>query len=100
FLDLIKEAYRQRSDLPNLLLDPEFSAWILKAQDSWRMVIQTASRLGIPCLALSASLNYFDSYRRDRLPQNLTQAQRDFFGAHTYERVDREGIFHTEWSEH
>ncbi len=99
FLDLIKEAYRQRPDLPNLLLHPEFSAWILKAQDSWRMVIQTANRLGIPCLALSASLNYFDSYRREQLPQNLTQAQRDFFGAHTYERVDQEGIFHTEWSE-
>jgi len=100
FLDLIKEAYRQRPDLPNLLLHPEFSAWILKAQDSWRIVIQTANRLGIPCLALSASLNYFDSYRRDRLPQNLTQAQRDFFGAHTYERVDREGVFHTEWFTH
>ncbi|NIS59268.1 MAG: NADP-dependent phosphogluconate dehydrogenase [Proteobacteria bacterium] len=99
FLDLIKEAYSHQPDLPNLLLHPEFSAWILKAQDSWRTVIRTANRLGIPCLALSASLNYFDSYRRDRLPQNLTQAQRDFFGAHTYERVDREGIFHTEWSE-
>jgi 6-phosphogluconate dehydrogenase len=100
FLDLIKEAYRHQPDLPNLLLHPEFSAWILKAQDSWRMVIQTANKLGIPCLALSASLSYFDSYRRDRLPQNLTQAQRDFFGAHTYERVDREGVFHTEWSVH
>ncbi len=100
FLDLIKEAYRTRPDLPNLLLHPEFSRWILKAQDSWRSVVQTANGLGIPCLALSASLNYFDSYRRDRLPQNLTQAQRDFFGAHTYERVDREGIFHTEWGEH
>jgi len=97
FLDLIKEAYRQRPNLPNLLLHPELSAWILKAQESWRQVIGTASQLGIPCLALSASLNYFDSYRRDRLPQNLTQAQRDFFGAHTYERVDREGVFHTEW---
>jgi len=100
FLDLIKEAYSGQPDLPNLLLHPAFTAWILKAQDSWRKVIGAANRLGIPCLALSASLNYFDSYRRDRLPQNLTQAQRDFFGAHTYERVDREGIFHTEWSEH
>ncbi len=100
FLDLIKEAYRSRPDLPNLLLHPEFTNWILKAQDSWRKVIRTANGLGIPCLALSASLNYFDSYRRDRLPQNLTQAQRDFFGAHTYERVDREGIFHTEWGQH
>jgi 6-phosphogluconate dehydrogenase len=100
FLDLIKEAYLQRPDLPNLLLHPEFSAWILEAQDSWRRVIQVANDLGIPCLALSASLSYFDSYRRDRLPQNLTQAQRDFFGAHTYERVDREGVFHTDWSIH
>jgi len=100
FLDLIKEAYRSRADLPNLLLHPEFGDWVLRAQDSWRMVVGTANGLGIPCLALSASLNYFDSYRRDRLPQNLTQAQRDFFGAHTYERVDREGIFHTEWSQH
>jgi 6-phosphogluconate dehydrogenase len=99
FLDLIKEAYRARPDLPNLLLHPEFSNWVLKAQDAWRSVVQTANGLGIPCLALSASLNYFDSYRRDRLPQNLTQAQRDLFGAHTYERVDREGIFHTEWGE-
>ena len=97
FLDLIKEAYLRRPDLPNLLLNPEFSAWIMEAQDSWRSVVQTANRLGVPCLALSASLSYFDSYRRERLPQNLTQAQRDFFGAHTYERVDREGIFHTEW---
>jgi len=100
FLDLIKEAYWSQPDLPNLLLHPEFGNWILKAQDAWRMVIQTANGLGIPCLALSGSLNYFDSYRRDRLPQNLTQAQRDFFGAHTYERVDREGIFHTEWGQH
>jgi 6-phosphogluconate dehydrogenase len=100
FLDLIKEAYLQQPGLPNLLLHPQFSAWILKAQDSWRQVIQVANDLGIPCLGLSASLSYFDSYRRDRLPQNLTQAQRDFFGAHTYERVDREGVFHTDWSTH
>ncbi len=99
FLDRIKAAYRDRPDLPNLLLHPEFRGWMIKAQDGWRMVIQTANRLGIPCLAFSASLGYFDSYRRGRLPQNLTQAQRDFFGAHTYERVDREGIFHTEWQD-
>jgi 6-phosphogluconate dehydrogenase len=99
FLDRIKEAYRGQPDLPNLLLHPEFRVWISRAQASWRTVIQTANRLGIPCLALSTSLSYFDSYRRDRLPQNLTQAQRDFFGAHTYERVDREGVFHTEWQE-
>ena len=99
FLDRIREAYLDRADLPNLLLHPAFSAWLLKAQDSWRRAVQVAIRLGVPCLALSASLGYFDSYRRDRLPQNLTQAQRDFFGAHTYGRVDREGIFHTEWQD-
>ncbi|MBW2305528.1 MAG: NADP-dependent phosphogluconate dehydrogenase [Deltaproteobacteria bacterium] len=99
FLDRIKEAYLHHSDLPNLLLYPEFIAWLSKAQDRWRMVIQTANGLGIPCLAFSASLGYFDSYRKDRLPQNLTQAQRDFFGAHTYERVDREGVFHSNWNE-
>jgi 6-phosphogluconate dehydrogenase len=99
FLDRIKEAYLEKPDLPNMLVHPEFRSWISKAQDSWRMVIQTTNRLGIPCLAFSASLGYFDSYRRDRLPQNLTQAQRDFFGAHTYERTDREGIFHTEWQD-
>jgi 6-phosphogluconate dehydrogenase len=99
FLDRIKAAYLDEPGLPNMLIHPEFKGWISNAQDAWRMVIQTANRLGIPCLAFSASLNYFDSYRRGRLPQNLTQAQRDFFGAHTYERVDREGIFHTEWQE-
>jgi len=99
FLDRIKEAYRQQPDLPNLLVYSEFNNWLSKAQDRWRMAIQTANGLGIPCMAFSASLGYFDSYRRDRLPQNLTQAQRDFFGAHTYERVDKEGIFHTNWGE-
>jgi 6-phosphogluconate dehydrogenase len=99
FLDLIKEAYRREPDLPNLLLHPEFRAWLLDAQQSWRLVAATAAQLGIPALALQASLGYFDSYRRERLPQNLTQAQRDYFGAHTYERVDKEGIFHTQWQE-
>ncbi len=99
FLDRIKEAYLNHPDLPNLLVYPDFNAWLSKAQDRWRMVIQTSNGLGIPCLAFSASLGYFDSYRRARLPQNLTQAQRDFFGAHTYERVDREGVFHTDWQE-
>ncbi|UCF92666.1 MAG: NADP-dependent phosphogluconate dehydrogenase [Desulfobacterales bacterium] len=97
FLDLIKEAYQQQPGLANLLLHPGFSGWLEDAQEAWRLVLATTARLGIPALALSASLGYFDSYRRDRLPQNLTQAQRDFFGAHTYERLDKEGIFHTEW---
>ncbi len=67
-------------------------------QEAWRFVVQTAVGMGIPVLALSASLAYFDAYRSERLPANLTQAQRDYFGAHTYRRVDREGTFHTEWN--
>lgn len=98
FLNKIKHAFDQNPALPNLLLAPEFKQTILDRQTAWREVIATAAHLGIPVPAFSASLDYFDSYRRDRLPQNLTQAQRDYFGAHTYERVDKEGSFHTEWT--
>jgi 6-phosphogluconate dehydrogenase len=98
FLEPISEAFRKRKRLPNLLLDPAFKRWVRKAQPRWRFAVQTANKLGIPVLAMSSSLAYFDSYRRENLPQNLTQAQRDFFGAHTYERTDREGVFHTEWN--
>ncbi len=99
FLNKIKAAYDQNSKLPNLLLAPEFKQTILDRQSAWREVIATAAKVGIPVPAFSASLDYFDSYRRIRLPQNLTQAQRDYFGAHTYERTDKEGFFHTEWME-
>ena len=99
FLNKIKAAYDQDAKLPNLLLAPEFKQTILDRQDAWREVIATAARIGIPVPAFSASLDYFDSYRRSRLPQNLTQAQRDYFGAHTYQRTDKDGIFHTEWPE-
>lgn len=99
FLNKIKAAYDQDGKLPNLLLAPEFKQTILDRQDAWREVIATAAKVGIPVPAFSASLDYFDSYRRARLPQNLTQAQRDYFGAHTYQRTDKEGIFHTEWPE-
>jgi len=98
FLDDIREAFRKRKRLPNLLLDPNFKRSVRKAQPKWRFALQTAIKLGVPTLAMSGSLAYYDSYRRANLPQNLTQAQRDFFGAHTYERTDREGHFHTEWS--
>ena len=98
FLNLIKEAFRRRPDLPNLLLDEHFTQSILSKEKAWRTVVMTAAQIGIPVPAFSASLDYFDSYRRERLPQNLTQAQRDYFGAHTYERIDREGSFHTEWT--
>jgi len=68
-------------------------------QNSWREVIQTAVGIGIPMPAISASLSYFDAYRSKHLPANLTQAQRDYFGAHTYRRLDKEGTFHTQWEE-
>ncbi|MGF1537055.1 MAG: NADP-dependent phosphogluconate dehydrogenase [Elainellaceae cyanobacterium] len=97
FLDKIKEAYHQNPKLPNLLLAPEFIQTILDRQEAWREVLTTANTLGIAVPAFSASLDYFDSYRREVLPQNLTQAQRDYFGAHTYQRVDKEGTFHTQW---
>lgn len=99
FLDKIKNAFNENPKLPNLLLAPEFKQTILDRQEAWRDVLVVSNQLGIPVPAFSASLDYFDSYRRDRLPQNLTQAQRDYFGAHTYERTDKEGVFHTEWAQ-
>ena len=99
FLDKIKKAFNDNPALPNLLLAPEFKQSILDRQTAWREVLMLANELGIPVPAFSASLDYFDSYRRASLPQNLTQAQRDYFGAHTYERTDkpRGEFFHTEW---
>jgi 6-phosphogluconate dehydrogenase len=101
FLNKIKSAYKENPSLPNLLLAPEFKQSILDRQAAWREVLCVANTLGIAVPAFSASLDYFDSYRRDRLPQNLTQAQRDYFGAHTYERIDRPRgeFFHTEWTQ-
>jgi 6-phosphogluconate dehydrogenase len=97
FLDRIKEAFDKDPKLENLLLAPYFTSAVEKAQDSWRNVVATAARLGIPVPAFSAALCYYDGYRRERLPANLLQAQRDYFGAHTYERVDDPGTFHTDW---
>jgi len=97
FLDKIKQAWQREPNLANLLMDREFAEAIMGRQSRWRMVVQTAARMGVPVPAFAASLGYFDSYRRDRLPANLIQAQRDLFGAHTYERVDKPGTFHTEW---
>jgi 6-phosphogluconate dehydrogenase len=100
FLDKIKSAFQDNPTLPNLLLASEFKQTILDRQQAWREVLATANKLGVPVPAFSASLDYFDSYRRASLPQNLTQAQRDYFGAHTYERTDkaRGEFFHTEWT--
>jgi len=93
----ITDAYRRNPALTNLLLDDAFREAVETRQSALRRVVQTAIELGIPALALSSALAYYDAYRSERLPANLTQAQRDFFGAHTYRRVDREGVFHTEW---
>jgi 6-phosphogluconate dehydrogenase len=98
FLNKIANAYRENPSLPNLLLASEFRQTILDRQSAWRSVVANAAKFGIPIPAFSASLDYFDSYRRANLPQNLTQAQRDYFGAHTYERADKPGVFHTEWA--
>lgn len=97
FLHRIKEAYDHNANLANLLLDPYFKEIVENAQESWRKLVSTAAELGIPVPAFSSALNYYDSYRNPRLAANMIQAQRDYFGAHTYERIDKEGTFHTEW---
>jgi 6-phosphogluconate dehydrogenase len=97
FLERIKEAFDRDADLENLMLDPYFKQAVESNQTGWRQVVGTAARIGIPIPAFSAALNYYDGYRSERLPQNLLQAQRDYFGAHTYERIDRSGHFHTDW---
>jgi 6-phosphogluconate dehydrogenase len=100
FLDDIKAAFEQDPDLKNLLLAPYFTEQIREAESAWRRVVSTAVSLGIPNPAMSSALAFYDGYRRDRLPANLLQAQRDYFGAHTYERVDqpRGVFFHTNWT--
>jgi len=99
FLNRIVEAYQRDPGLHNLLLDSYFTDIIAKTQHNWRIAVSSAVSHGVAVPAFSASLGYFDSYRQARLPANLLQAQRDFFGAHTYERVDKPGVFHTEWLE-
>ena len=99
FLNRITEAYRKNPALKNLILDPYFRDIISKTQANWRVAVQTAVEYGVAVPAFSAALSYFDSYRSARLPANLLQAQRDYFGAHTYERTDKPAgeFFHTEW---
>ena len=100
FLGKIKDAFDKNPNLDNLLLDPYFKEKVLSAQHGWRNVVATAALNGIPVPAFSTALAYFDGYRSERLPANLLQAQRDYFGAHTYERVDkpRGEFFHTNWT--
>ena len=99
FLDNIKSAYKRDPQLVNMLLDEDFRKWMTASQENWRTSISVAQQHGVPVPAMSSSLAYFDSYRTANLPQNLTQAQRDSFGAHTYERIDKPelGAVHTEW---
>lgn len=97
FLHKINDAFMRDPNLPNLLLDPYFKEVVERAQDKWRKVVTTAVDLGIPTPGFSSALTYFDSYRSPQLSANLIQTQRDYFGAHTYERIDKEGVFHTEW---
>src|SRR5215470_17287784 len=99
FLNRIIQAYKRNPALQNLLLDKYFTRAIKRTQPKWRLVVSAAIKFGVPVPAFSASLAYFDSYRSARLPANLLQAQRDFFGAHTYERIDKTGVFHTDWLE-
>ena len=98
-LEDIRTAYDRRSQLPNLLLDEHLAGEVTHRQESWRSVVETAVRSGIPVPALAASLAYVDAYRSDWLPANLIEAQRDFFGAHTFERVDAKGTFHVQWTQ-
>jgi 6-phosphogluconate dehydrogenase len=98
FLRRIKAAYDADESLIHLLADPSFREELATRQDGWRRVVAEAASKGLPLFTTGASLGYYDSVRRERLPANLTQAQRDFFGAHTYKRVDRDGDFHTNWS--
>jgi len=99
FLDRIRAAYANNAELPTLLADEEFGKDLAAAQDAWRAVVGTAVRLGIPVPGFSAALAYYDALRAERLPAALVQGLRDFFGAHTYRRTDREGTFHTLWAE-
>ena len=97
FLGDIKTAFDKNPTLENLLLDEFFTKAVDKAQTSWRRVIATAAELGLPVPVFYAALSYYDGYRLERLPANLLQAQRDYFGAHTYQRLDKPGAFHTDW---
>jgi 6-phosphogluconate dehydrogenase len=99
FLDRIRAAYQANTELPTLLTDADFAKEIEQAQDAWRNVVATAVGLGIPVPGFSAALAYYDALRADRLPAALIQGLRDYFGAHTYRRTDRDGVFHTLWAQ-
>jgi 6-phosphogluconate dehydrogenase len=99
FLDRIRQAYQRSPDLSNLLMDQPFAEEIAARDAAWRRVVTLALANGVAAPGMTSSLNYFDAYRRERLPANMVQAQRDFFGSHTYQRTDKDGWFHTVWDE-
>jgi 6-phosphogluconate dehydrogenase len=99
FLEKILDAFHAQPNLINLLMDPFFSAEVMMRQDALRSVVGKAVRVGLPIPGLMSALGYFDAYRSVWLPANLIQAQRDYFGSHTYERIDTKGVFHTQWRE-
>ncbi|GAA1194273.1 NADP-dependent phosphogluconate dehydrogenase [Pseudonocardia alaniniphila] len=99
FLNRIREAYAEHEDIENLLMVPYFTEAVANAQDAWRRVVATATEQGVAIPAFSSSLSYYDGYRRERGPANLIQGLRDYFGAHTYRRIDAEGSFHTRWAQ-
>jgi 6-phosphogluconate dehydrogenase len=96
-LDLVQLAYAADHDLANLLIDEDIRSILVKFEASWRHVVRVAKMLSVPTPAMDSALNYFDAYHRETLPANLIQGLRDIFGAHTYERVDRKGSFHSDW---
>ena len=96
---MIKDACERDPNLPSLMLDPFFQQALADAQPAWRRVVTTAVDLGVPIPAFASSLAYYDGYRRARGPANLIQGLRDYFGSHTYHRVDRKGAFHTRWAQ-
>ena len=98
-LAFIQAAFEESGSLDNLMVAPSFASQLDAAQKAWRSVVGRAKTAGIPCPAMSASLDYYDAYHTEFLPANLIQAQRDYFGAHTYQRIDRDGVFHTRWEE-
>jgi 6-phosphogluconate dehydrogenase len=99
FLNRIRDSYRERPDLQSLLMAPYFRDEVARCQEAWRAVVSAAVQRGVPVPAFSSALAYYDGYRRERSPANLLQGLRDYFGAHTYKRLDREGSFHTRWAQ-
>jgi 6-phosphogluconate dehydrogenase len=99
FLNRIRDAFGEQPDLQSLLLAPYFRDEVARCQEAWRSVVAEAVRVGVPVPAFASALAYYDGYRRERSPANLVQGLRDYFGAHTYKRLDREGSFHTRWAQ-